>query len=371
VPTIAFGIPGSASMVLILGAMLIHGLVPGPEMLGKNLDVTFTLVWSVAIANLLGAGICFAFAHQLAKLALVRIGILAPAVLVVVFIGAYQGSRQFGDLYVLLIFGVLGWFMKRMRWPRPPLVLGFVLGDIIETYMFISYQLYEWAWILRPVVLVMFAITLYGIIRPIIRRRLEAEGFASHAEERGDDEKTGFQFDLIFNLAALALFGYILWLSAEWDIGARLGPQVAGWFGLCFVAALIVRENLMPNESGTRQSGGFLGAGRTGFHFDAVTDFGGLTARDISRRGSTYLLWCLGLLAAIWIIGFLPAILLFLLVYLRIAAGESWTMTLAISLSIGIAAYLLFHKLLSMPWPESVIGNLFPALRSINSIALF
>jgi TctA family transporter len=371
VPTIAFGIPGSASMVLILGAMLIHGLVPGPDMLGKNLDVTFTLVWSVAIANLLGAGICFAFAHQLAKLALVRIGILAPAVLVVVFIGAYQGSRQFGDLYVLLIFGVLGWFMKRMRWPRPPLVLGFVLGDTIETYMFISWQLYEWAWILRPVVLVMFAITLYGIIRPVIRRRLEAEGFAVRAEERDDEEKPGFQFDLIFNLAMLALFGYILWLSAEWDIGAKLGPQLAGWFGLCFVVALILRENLMPGDSGARQSGGFLGAGRSGFHFDAVTDFGGLTARDISSRGSAYFLWCLGLLAAIWIIGFLPAILLFLLVYLRFAAEESWAMTFGISLSIGTAAYLLFHKLLSMPWPESVIGNLFPALRTINSIALF
>jgi TctA family transporter len=215
VPTIAFGISGSASMVLILGALLIHGLVPGPEVLGKNLDVAFALVWSVAIANLLGAGICFAFAHQLAKLDLVRIGILAPSVLGVVFLGAYQGSRQFGDLYVLMILGVLGWFMKRICWPRPPLVLGFVLGDIIETYMFISWQLYEWAWILRPVVLVMFAITLYGIIRPIIRRRLEAEGFAARAEERGHGEKTGFQFDLIFNLAMLAVFGYILWLPSE------------------------------------------------------------------------------------------------------------------------------------------------------------
>ncbi|MGZ0246349.1 MAG: tripartite tricarboxylate transporter permease, partial [Alphaproteobacteria bacterium] len=72
VPTIAFGVPGSASMALILGAFLIHGLVPGPEMLTTRLDVTYTLVWSVAIANILGAGICFTFANQLAKVALVR-----------------------------------------------------------------------------------------------------------------------------------------------------------------------------------------------------------------------------------------------------------------------------------------------------------
>ena len=296
---------------------------------------------------------------------------LAPAVLVVVFIGAYQGSRQFGDLYVLLIFGLLGWVMKRMRWPRPPLVLGFVLGDIIETYMFISYQLYEWGWLLRPVVLVMFAITFYGIIRPIIRRRLEAQGFAAPAGERDEGENGGIQVDLIFNLVMLALFAYVLWLSAAWDIGARLGPQVAGWFGLFFVVALIVRENLMSGNSGARQSGGFLGAGQSGFHFDAVTDFGGLTARDIASRGSIYFLWCLGLLAAIWVIGFLPAVLLFLIVYVRFAARESWAMTLGIGLTLGAVAYLVFHYFLRIPWPESLIGDLIPAVREINSIALF
>ena len=128
VPTIAFGVPGSASMALILGAFLIHGLVPGPDMVTKNLDVTYTMVWSVAVANLIGAGICFTFANQLAKLALIRPGILVPIVLAIVFVGAFQGSRQWGDIWALLGFGLLGFIMKRLRWPRPPLVLGFVVG---------------------------------------------------------------------------------------------------------------------------------------------------------------------------------------------------------------------------------------------------
>ena len=100
VPTIAFGVPGSASMALILGAFLIHGLVPGPEMLTKNLDVTYTLVWSVAIANILGAGICFTFANQLAKVALIRIGILAPVVLAVTYVGAFPGDRASGAIFM-------------------------------------------------------------------------------------------------------------------------------------------------------------------------------------------------------------------------------------------------------------------------------
>ncbi|MEE8084677.1 MAG: tripartite tricarboxylate transporter permease, partial [Alphaproteobacteria bacterium] len=76
VPTIAFGVPGSASMAILLGAFLIHGLIPGPDMLTKHLDVTYSMVWSVAIANILGAGLCFAFSNQFAKIALLRYTII-------------------------------------------------------------------------------------------------------------------------------------------------------------------------------------------------------------------------------------------------------------------------------------------------------
>jgi len=94
VPTVAFGVPGSASQALILGAFLIHGIVPGPEMLTKHLDVTYTLVWSLAIANIFGAGICFFFANQLAKLALVRASILVPMVIGMTYIGAFEGRSR-------------------------------------------------------------------------------------------------------------------------------------------------------------------------------------------------------------------------------------------------------------------------------------
>ena len=203
VPTIAFGVPGSASMALILGAFLIHGLVPGPEMLTTRLDVTYTLVWSVAIANVLGAGICFMFANQLAKVALIRIGVLAPVVLAITYIGAFQGSRQWGDIYALLLFGIIGWIMKRLRWPRPPLILGFVLGGLVERYMFISVERYgaDWLWIWRdfgdgevkfaPYVPIIFAVTLYGVLAPIIK------GYRARAKANQASSKFGFQRDAI------------------------------------------------------------------------------------------------------------------------------------------------------------------------------
>ena len=102
VPTVAFGVPSSAGMAILLGAFLIHGLVPGPEMLTKHLDITYSMVWSIAIANILGSGLCFAFSGQLAKVAKLRYTLFMPGVLSLVYIGAFESSRNWGDLFSLL-----------------------------------------------------------------------------------------------------------------------------------------------------------------------------------------------------------------------------------------------------------------------------
>src|SRR6202012_137393 len=118
VPTVAFGVPSSAGVAIPLGAVLIHGLVPGPEMLTKHLDIPYSMVWSIAIANILGSGLCFLFSGQFAKLTTLRYTLILPFVLCLINIGAFQASRNWGDLYALLFFGMLGWAMKHFRWPR-------------------------------------------------------------------------------------------------------------------------------------------------------------------------------------------------------------------------------------------------------------
>ncbi len=154
IPTIAFGVPGSASMALLLGAMTIQGLTPGPDMLTKHLDITYTMIWSVALANILGSGLCLLFTNQLAKIANARIQLLTPIIIVVVFLAAFQATRHYGDLFSLMFFTFLGWFMKRFSWPRPPLILGLVLSGIIENYLFISISRYGATWMGRPIVII-------------------------------------------------------------------------------------------------------------------------------------------------------------------------------------------------------------------------
>ncbi len=376
VPTIAFGVPGTAAMALLLGAFLIHGLVPGPDMLTKRLDITYTLVWSVAIANIIGAGICFLFANQLAKIALVRIGILAPLVLAITFIGAFQGSRQWGDIYALLIFGFVGWIMKRLRWPRPPLILGFVLGGLIERYMFISVELFGARWLLQPVVAFMFAVSLYGILRPIVR------GYIARSRRTGGKRVFGLQRqnlnpDMGFAVLVVLFFVACLAVSWEWPFGAKLVPQSIAWAGVLFAGTLVLSGLFVaPGESqpaaeGAATSGQSQAVAQEDIHFDIQADYGDLSVGEIFRRAAIYFGWCLFFFGAASLIGLLPAMGLFLIGYIRFEGKESWMMTLAVSVPMWIFSYLLFHQVLIVRWPQTVIGNMFPVLRSINAINLF
>jgi TctA family transporter len=153
VPTLAFGVPGSASMALVLVGMIVVGIQPGPDMLHGQLDTTMAIIMFIPLANLLGSGIMFSLSSQVAKLAALRAEILAPLVVAVVVLAAYQTSRSWGDLWALMGFAALGFLMKRNGWPRPPLLLGFVLSLILEKYFFITIAAYSPSeWLLRPIV---------------------------------------------------------------------------------------------------------------------------------------------------------------------------------------------------------------------------
>jgi TctA family transporter len=171
IPTVAFGIPGSGSMALLLGALLIVGLNPGPEMLTQHLDVTYSLVWILILANLIVAGACLVVLNQLAALTFIRGSLLIPFLLLFVFIGSFTANNSLNDLVVTLIFGAVGYFMVLYGWPRPPLILGLILGKIAESYLWISMAAYGARWLLFPSVLILIAITVLVIAWPIIRER--------------------------------------------------------------------------------------------------------------------------------------------------------------------------------------------------------
>ncbi|MGH7828751.1 MAG: tripartite tricarboxylate transporter permease, partial [Candidatus Binatia bacterium] len=187
IPTIAFGVPGSVTMAILLGAFIIQGLVPGPDMLlppprGK-LDLTFSFVWIIMIANIITVSICFLFLNQLARITRIKGSLLMPFILLLIYLGAFAEKNAFADLLVVLAFGFLGWIMVQLEWPRPPLLLGLVLGPLMENRLFLSTDNYGISWLWRPGVLVLFALTLVGIFYPIFKQRREKQK-KGRAEDR-------------------------------------------------------------------------------------------------------------------------------------------------------------------------------------------
>jgi TctA family transporter len=167
--TLAFGIPGSATMALVLAAMLLLGLPPGPKMLTDHLDLTLIIVWSLVLANLMATGLCFIFTRQLAGITKLPVHYLFPVLVVLIFLAAYQSTANWGDLVALLIFSVLGICMKRLGWPRPPLIVGIVLQRLAETYFFLTMKLYGISWLTRPFVIILFVLIVWTTVHAVMR----------------------------------------------------------------------------------------------------------------------------------------------------------------------------------------------------------
>ncbi len=171
IPTIAFGVPGSGTMAVFLVFLMLSNIRPGPSLLNENVAITYTIVLSLFVANIVGAAICLGATGFLSKLASVKIHRLLPVVLVIVFLASFNWTRSLADIVVLLLVGTLAFFMRRFGWARPPLVLGFILSPLVETNFFISMAAYGLTWLYRPLVIFIGLLIIGGTIFGIILER--------------------------------------------------------------------------------------------------------------------------------------------------------------------------------------------------------
>jgi TctA family transporter len=168
ITTLLMGFPQGVTTALFIVALLAWGFVPGPEMLKKNPDLIFTVVWIQGIAGIAGTLVGFSLAAQLAKLAEVRYTFMVPIMFIFILLGAFSVNRDPLDLVVVVGFGILGYFMRRAGYPRPAMILGLVLGDLMEKYLYRSVASYGFSWLARPaviVILVLAALSLFFTLR--------------------------------------------------------------------------------------------------------------------------------------------------------------------------------------------------------------
>jgi len=191
ITTLLLGFPQGVVTALFIVALLAWGYLPGPEMMKKNLDVIYSVVWIQGISGIVGTLIGFFLAAQLAKLAQVRYTFMVPTIFIFILMGAFSVNRDPLDLLAVVVFGILGYFMKRFAYPRPAMILGLVLGDLMEKYLYRSMASYGFSWLARPSVIVLLAFAVISFVftlRGRLASKTDSDLSLAGAMRRSEDE---------------------------------------------------------------------------------------------------------------------------------------------------------------------------------------
>jgi TctA family transporter len=170
IPTLAFGIPGSTTMAILVAALLMHGLDPGPELLLTQQTFLFSLVWLVILGGIIGAFIGMGAAGFLSKITTVSYKILVPIIVIISALGAVVYRGLFSDLIIAVVFGVVGYIMKKLNYPKTTLLIGLVLGNKIEKSLFVSTELYGYRFLFQPITLAILVILIGILLWPVVKQ---------------------------------------------------------------------------------------------------------------------------------------------------------------------------------------------------------
>ncbi len=340
VPTVAFGIPGSAAMAILLGAFLIQGLTPGPEMLTTKLHVTFSMMWTLIFANIIAAIVLMAWANQLQKIIFIPAHLVLPGITFFVLIGAWTAGNNIGDWITLVIFGVIGVVMKRAGWPRAPLVLGFILGRLMENSLHLSMAAYGLGWMLRPICLVIAAaivVTIYFAVRSHMRTRADP-----NMPDITDADVSDPRMSLGFAITLGAVLAYAIAATFQWPATVRLFPLVFGIPAIVLVAFVIFNDY---RAIATASAGPASWAGPAGWC--------GLP-RELIRTGS-FFAWLLGVIAVTILLGQHVALPLFIALYLMVWGHYRWPFALAYAGAGLVLLVVLFDYMSPTVWYPAIL----------------
>lgn len=180
-PTFAFGIPGSVTMAVLLGALLMHGVTPGRELMGDNISVLLTLVAALALSNILSSSIGIVMSDKLARVAQVDAKLLTPGILIISIIGSFAIRGTITDVFIAVLFGFIGYVMYTYSYSRIPLLLAFILGPIAEQAYFQAMSISGGQYgifVTDPISIVLIVITILSIIlsvRTASKERISSE----------------------------------------------------------------------------------------------------------------------------------------------------------------------------------------------------
>ncbi len=350
IPTVFFSIPGSGGSALLLAMLILMGFTPGPSMITDHLDVVMVMVLLTTLSVVTIFPIQLFFGGPMAKLSLVPPNLIVPVVVGILALATYQTSNSMGDLVSMLVFGLLGMFMKAYGWPRPPILIALVLSPIVEKYLWLSINTYGFHMFLRPqfsLILVAVALLLVWSVRTQAKARAalkamqsqDGEAAAASAASAQRSSTPGYPaafpdppaggsdgvvrtrkwltLEFIGEATLLTLttvlFATMFAESFGWPEGAALMPRIAISFGTIFlilrVIALVRTTRATPRAAGR------------------IMDIGFTIPQDrkvATRRFGMIVGAIVGIVLLIWLVGWFIALPLWVFGYLRFVGKVRW-----------------------------------------------
>lgn len=331
VPTFAFGIPGSAPMAILLGAFLIQGLTPGPEMLSTKLHITFSMMWALILANIIAALLLMAWANQLQRIIFIPPHLIVPGIAFFILIGAWTATSNIGDWVTLIVFGAIGVIMKNAGWPRAPLVLGLILGRIMESSLHLSLSSYGLAFLQRPIVIAILAVIVLSLVLAV---RSQRQAGKNPQLQRASDADAGDpRLSLGFGVAMCVVLAGAIGMALEWPGRVSMFPLA---FGIPALILCLAAAGL--DVSAVRRRGADRPAPSA---VEAANDG---TAQML--RTAYVFAWLLGIVALTVLFGQHVALPLFMLAYLVVWGGYGWTLAITYA-ACGLGLQILLFDIMS------------------------
>ena len=177
VPTMVLGIPGSGTTAVILVGLMVHGLRPGPYLFTEQVDKVYQIFGAMLLANIMFMAMGLYAAKLFARISLVPTPILWPVVFALSVIGAYALSASLLDVWIVLIFGVVGFFARRHGFAVAPIAVGLILGEMVETNLQNSLEMFDGQWwpiLTQPLAALFLILAFLGLCGPWMFQRLVA-----------------------------------------------------------------------------------------------------------------------------------------------------------------------------------------------------
>jgi TctA family transporter len=340
IPTIAFGIPGSTSLAIMLAAFLAVGIAPGGDMLTTNLNYTFAMIWVLVISNLIATSLSIGASPVFAKVSLLPFYMIVPVTFVLCISSSFAAHYLWADIATFLVFSIVGYFMRLYGWPRPPLLVAVVLGSQLERYLWLSQARYGWEFLTHPGVMLIALLIVATLLFPVIRNRRQKKSAAASGTQDAVDTPASRLWGSLFTAFMAGVLLLSLVIAMGWE--SLRSAMIVYWLvGIGVPLALV--DIFFDLRSGLHDRAASLGD-------TLLSPFGS----EAAHRTLGIAAWLFGLAAGVVLIGFHAGIAIFTIAYVR-KYGGSWRA--AIGLTLFGEAFLItaFDYLITVLWPTPLL----------------